>query len=199
MIRFQKAVRVITMLAVVIGASFAIANAAGIRKEIIDQPDTGNLFEPIRSVVQHPRCMNCHVSDGIPRQYDDSLPHQQNVHGGLAGMGVASLPCTSCHQATNAPAAAGPNAPPGAPNWHLAPKEMVWVGATSRDICLRLRDPKTNGGKNFDELLHHFADDPLVAWGWNPGGNRTVPPLTREQTTAAVKAWLDAGAPCPAA
>ena len=198
MIRFQKAARLIAFSAIVIGASLAIANAAGVRNEIIDEPDTGNLFEPIRSVVQHPRCMNCHVIDGIPRQYDDSLPHQQNVHGGPAGTGVASLPCSSCHQATNAPAAAGPNAPPGAPNWHLAPKEMFWVGATSRDICLRLRDPKTNGGKNFEELLHHFADDPLVAWGWNPGGNRTVPPLTQEQTAAAVKKWLDAGAPCPA-
>ena len=34
---------------------------------------------------------------------------------------------------------------PPSPNWHLAPKEMVWVGATPRDICLRLRDPETNG------------------------------------------------------
>lgn len=198
MIRFQPTVRAVSVFAVVIGASFAIANAAGMRNEIVDQPDTGNLFEPIRSVVQHPRCMNCHVSDGIPRQYDNSLAHQQYVHGGPAGVGVPSLLCSSCHYSKNAPAAAGPNAPPGVPNWRLAPKGMFWVGATSRDICLRLRDPKANGGKTFEQLLHHFSDDPLVAWGWKPGGNRTLPPLTHEETTAAVKAWLDAGAPCPA-
>ncbi|MFZ2237625.1 MAG: hypothetical protein WBP11_06725 [Dokdonella sp.] len=87
----------------------------------------------------------------------------------------------------------------GASNWHLAPEERVWVGATSREIFLRLRNPKTNGGKNFAAVLHHFSDDILVAWGWQAGGNRTLPPLTQEQTTVAVKTWLDAGAPCPAA
>ena len=175
------------------------AGAAGIKTAITDKADDKGLFEPIRSVVQHPRCMNCHVADGIPRQYDDSRPHAQNVHGGTDGRGVAGLECTSCHYTKNAPDAAGPNAPPGAPNWHLAPKEMVWVDVTPRDICLRLRDPKSNGGKNFDQLLHHFTDDALVAWGWAPGGKRSLPPLTHEQTSAAVKTWLEAGAPCPAA
>lgn len=163
------------------------------------RPDTDHLFEPIRSVLQHPRCMNCHVADGIPLQYDDSRPHAQNVHGGKDGKGVAGLQCSTCHQDRNAHPASGPNVPPGAPNWHLAPAEMVWVNVTSRDICLRLRDPKTNGGKTPDQLRHHFADDPLVAWGWAPGGNRTLPPLTHEQTNAAVEKWLEAGAPCPGA
>lgn len=163
------------------------------------KPDTANLFEPIRSVLQHPRCMNCHVADGIPLQHDDSRPHAQNVHGGKDGKGVAGLQCSTCHQSQNAHPASGPNAPPGAPNWHLAPADMVWVNVTPRDICLRLRDPKTNGGKTPDQLLHHFADDPLVAWGWAPGGNRTLPPLTRTQTSAAVEKWLEAGAPCPEA
>lgn len=161
--------------------------------------DEGNLFEPIRTVVQHPRCMNCHVADGVPRQYDDSRPHAQNVHGGDKGFGVPGLQCSACHQTANAHEAAGPNAPPGAPNWHLAPKEMVWVDVTARDICLRLRDPKTNGGKTPEQLLHHFAEDKLVAWGWAPGGNRSVPPLTQAETSAAVEKWLDAGAPCPEA
>ena len=161
--------------------------------------DAENLFGPIHSVVTHPRCMNCHVADGVPLQYDNSLPHQQNVHSDASGTGVPGLKCATCHQDKNAPAASGPNAPPGAPNWHLAPKEMVWVNVSARDICLRLRDPKTNGGKSPDALLHHFAEDPLVAWGWTPGGNRTVPPLTQKETSAAVEAWLDAGAPCPKA
>lgn len=159
--------------------------------------DEHGLFEPIRSVVQHPRCRNCHVADGRPRQYDAGFVHGQNVQGGTDGRGMPGLPCTTCHQDANAPAAAGPNAPPGAPNWHLAPKEMVWVDVGARDICLRLRDPASNGGKDLDQILHHFAEDKLVAWGWQPGGARRPPPLSHAQTVAAVKTWIDAGAPCP--
>jgi len=160
--------------------------------------DTRGLFEPIRSVIQHPRCLNCHVADGRPRQYDDSRVHGQNVQGGPDGRGMPGLPCSTCHQSANAPTTAGPNAPPGAPNWHLAPKEMVWVGVDARDACLRLRDPVSNGGKDLAQLRHHFAEDKLVAWGWQPGGNRSTPPLTHAQTVAAVDAWIAAGAPCPA-
>lgn len=160
--------------------------------------DTRGLFEPIRSVIQHPRCLNCHVADGRPRQYDDSRVHSQNVQGGADGRGMPGLPCSTCHQSANSPTTAGPNAPPGAPNWHLAPKEMVWVDVSARDACLRLRDPGSNGGKDLAQLRHHFAEDKLVAWGWQPGGGRSTPPLTQAQTVAAVEAWIDAGAPCPA-
>ena len=160
-------------------------------------PDPHGLFEPIRSVIQHPRCLNCHVADGRPRQYDDSRVHSQNVQGGPDGRGMPGLPCSTCHQSTNAPTTAGPNAPPGAPNWHLAPKEMVWVDVGARDACLRLRDPRSNGGKDLAQLRHHFAEDKLVAWGWQPGGGRSTPPLTHAQTVAAVEAWIEAGAPCP--
>lgn len=59
-----------------------------------------------------------------------------------------------------------------------------------------LKDRKRNGGKDGQKLISHFADDKLVAWGWNPGGNRTVPPLTKEQTVIAVKEWVNAGMPC---
>jgi hypothetical protein len=159
--------------------------------------DTQQLFEPIRSVIQSPRCRNCHTSDGRPRQFDDSFVHAQNVQGGKDGHGVPGLYCSSCHYTTNDPAHAGPHAPPGAPKWGLAPASMVWLDRPPRDICLRLRDPQTNGHRSLDALLHHFADDELVGWGWHPGGERTLPPLTRPQTVAAVRAWIYAGQPCP--
>lgn len=159
--------------------------------------DGMRLFMPIHQVLVHPRCVNCHVADGIPRQYDDQRRHAQNVHGGLRGKGVPGLACSSCHGDRNAPAAAGPDAPPGAPNWHLAPAAMVWFQRPADDICRRLRDPAHNGGKDAAALRAHFADDPLVAWGWEPGGQRSLPPLTREQTLAAVDAWIAAGMPCP--
>ncbi|MDB5987312.1 MAG: hypothetical protein JWR16_2365 [Nevskia sp.] len=159
--------------------------------------DSAQLFEPIRSVIQSPRCVNCHVADGVPRQFDDSRPHAQNVHGGADGKGVTGLACSTCHYTQNPAAASGPHAPPGAPNWHLAPIEMVWYDVGARDICLRLRDPRHNGGRDPAALVHHFADDPLVGWGWQPGGARSLPPLTRPQTVAAVQAWIAADMPCP--
>ena len=36
-------------------------------------------FEVVRSVLQHPRCANCHIPENAPRQLDTSRPHQMNV------------------------------------------------------------------------------------------------------------------------
>lgn len=174
-----------------------VAACAGRDRAEAARTEGTRLFMPIHQVLVHPRCVNCHVADGIPRQYDDHRRHGQNVHGGLHGKGVPGLACSSCHGDRNAPAAAGPEAPPGAPNWHLAPAEMVWFQRPADDICRRLRDPAHNGGKNAAALRAHFADDPLVAWGWQPGGQRTLPPLSHAQTVAAVDAWIAAGMPCP--
>lgn len=52
-------------------------------------------------------------------------------------------------------------------------------------------------GKDLPAMLAHIRDDKLVAWGWAPGGERTIPPATRAETVSAFKAWMDAGAPCP--
>lgn len=175
----------------------ALLTAACASRAPEGQADAAALFAPIHQVLVHPRCVNCHVADGVPRQYDAMLPHAQNVHGGSAGKGVPGLQCSSCHGERNASAAAGTHAPPGAPNWHLAPAEMVWFQRPVDDICRRLRSPADNGGKDAAALRAHFADDPLVGWGWEPGGNRSLPPLTRAQLVAAVDAWIAAGMPCP--
>jgi len=47
------------------------------------------------------------------------------------------------------------------------------------------------------QLLDHVANDDLVAWGWNPGDGRTLPPLTRPETVAQMKIWINGGAACP--
>src|SRR5947207_2775990 len=46
-------------------------------------------------------------------------------------------------------------------------------------------------------LLHLTGDDDLVGWGWSPGEGRTLPPLSRPDTGAQVKVWIDGGAACP--
>jgi hypothetical protein len=36
-----------------------------------------------------------------------------------------------------------------------------------------------------------------VLWAWQPGGGRTPPPLSIDQLKLALKAWVEAGTPCP--
>lgn len=157
------------------------------------------LFEPIRSVLQHPRCQNCHIPGDQPLQYDDGRPHAMLVKRGVAGKGMPAMECTSCHQQKNSPLVMGDHAPPGAPHWQLPPPQtkMVFKDLTPRELCLVLKTPSQNGGRDGQQLIHHFADDELVAWGWQPAGNRTTPPLSKAQTVSAVKQWVEAGMPCP--
>jgi hypothetical protein len=107
--------------------------------------------------------------------------------------------CAACHHNENLPASYGDGAPPGAPNWHLPPPvtKMVFIDLSPRNLCQVIKDRRTTGGKDLAAMLAHIRDDKLVAWGWNPGGQRTLPPATREETVAAFKTWIDAGAPCP--
>lgn len=97
-------------------------------------------------------------------------------------------------------AALGPHAPPGAPNWHLPPEnmKMVFKDVGARELCMTVKDRKRNGNRSMEDFVHHMADDLLVAWGWNPGGDRKPVSISKEETVAAVKAWVAAGAPCPA-
>jgi len=89
--------------------------------------------------------------------------------------------------------------PPGNPKWGLPSPEqkMVFAGRSAAELCKQIKDPKQNGGRSLEELFHHIADDDLVGWGWNPGEGRTLPPLSRPETVAQMKVWIDGGAACP--
>jgi len=146
-------------------------------------------------VFMHPRCMNCHPAGDVPLQGDDSHPHAQNVKRGPDGRGKYGMKCSACHQATNLP---GENMPPGNPNWHLPPPtmRMVFEGKTPAQLCRQLKDPRQNGGKKVEQLVHHVAEDKLVLWGWDPGDGRTKPP-SHAEFVQNVRAWVDKGAACP--
>jgi hypothetical protein len=147
-------------------------------------------------VLMHPRCMNCHPSGDAPLQGDDSRPHAQNVKRGPDGKGKYALKCANCHQYANLP---GPNMPPGNPNWHLPPPEMpmVFQGKTPGELARQLKDPKRNGNKTLDQLLHHLTEDRLVLGGWDPGDGRTKPPLTFDEFTRKIREWIEKGAAEP--
>ena len=112
---------------------------------------------------------------------------------GPAGLGVPGMECTSCHQDRNQRL----TRVPGAPNWHLAPIEMAWVGRSPRQLCEQLKDPSRNGGKSLAQIVEHNAHDELVGWGWAPGADREPAPGTQQQFGALVAAWVDSGAECP--
>jgi hypothetical protein len=172
--------------------------------DVIAQPaapsaDALRAFEVVRSVLQHPRCQNCHIPGDAPLQGDEGLTHTQNVKRGPTGFGAAAMECTVCHQEANLPISYGSHVPPGAPNWRLPPPElkMVFIGLTPRDLCMAIKDRRATRGRDLAAMLAHIRDDKLVAWGWAPGEQRTLPPATRTETVVAFKTWTDAGAPCP--
>jgi cytochrome c5 len=153
-------------------------------------------FMQVYKVFTSPRCQNCHLAGDAPLQGDDSHVHMQNVKRGKDGHGVYGMRCDTCHQPTNLP---GAHMPPGNPKWSLPSPEhkMVFVGRSPAELCRQLKDPKQTGGRALQQLLEHVSSDDLVGWGWNPGTGRTLPPLSRTETTAQMKIWIDGSAACP--
>jgi cytochrome c5 len=153
-------------------------------------------FLQVYKVLTSPRCQNCHPAGDAPLQGDHSHVHIQNVKRGEDGRGVYGMRCDTCHQTVNL---AGEHMPPGNPKWALPPPEhkMVFVGRTPAELCRQLKDPKQNGGRSLQQVFEHVAQDDLVGWGWNPGDGRSLPPLTRAETSAQLKTWIEGGAACP--
>ena len=57
-------------LATCLAAPAALAQADG---------RAAQAFEMVRSVLQHPRCQNCHIPIDAPLQFDAGMPHAMNV------------------------------------------------------------------------------------------------------------------------
>ena len=189
-------IRILAILAIAL-VLFAIANLhAAADNPKPDAAASAKAFLEIHKVFTSPRCQNCHPAGDAPLQGDDSHVHLQNVKRGKDGHGVSAMRCETCHQTTNL---AGDHMPPGNPKWGLPSPEhkMVFVGRTPAELCRQLKDPKQTGGRSLQQLLEHVANDELVGWGWNPGDGRALPPLSRSDTVAQMKIWIDGGAACP--
>jgi len=153
-------------------------------------------FLQVYKVFTFPRCQNCHPAGDSPLQGDDSHVHLQNVKRGKDGHGVYGMRCDTCHQTTNLP---GEHMPPGNPKWSLPSPDhkMVFVGRSPAELCRQLKDPKQTGGRSLQRILEHVSSDDLVGWAWDPGTSRTLPQLSRADTVAQLKTWIDGGAACP--
>lgn len=153
-------------------------------------------FVDVARVLQSPRCQNCHPDGDAPLQTDRGLRHAMNITRTSVESGLA---CGTCHQERNSEVMGIKGGPPGAPHWGLPPKEtpMVFQGRSVGALCAQLKDPAQNGHRSLDALLEHVEHDPLVLWGWQPGGNRSRPPLSHEDFVSAFRAWVRSGGACP--
>ncbi len=152
-------------------------------------------FVEVAKVLQSPRCQNCHPPDDRPRQGDTGKAHAQNISRRTIEAGV---PCSTCHQERNSEDTVGvAGGPPGAPHWGLPPANQVFMGRSVSALCAQLKDPAQTGNRTLAQLLEHVTNDPLVKWGWAPGGKRTLPPLTHAQFVAAFETWVASGGACP--
>lgn len=175
---------VVPLVTVVLAAACSRGEAA---------PADSAPFDPIASVVMHPRCINCH-QDRSPTQTDLKRVHLPLVVRGKDGHGAPTQTCQTCHQTTNT----ADGFVPGVKDWHLAPLSMLWEGLTKEQICEQMKDPARNGGRRTgEEIIEHMKVDPLVLWAWAPGAGRTTPPLSHEEFVEALEAWVKAGMPCP--
>lgn len=151
------------------------------------------LFGEMARVFQHPRCANCHPSDDQPRQTDAQVVHDPPVWRGPDNHGEPGAHCSTCHQADNSEV----SRVPGAESWHLAPASMAWLGRSPAQLCAQLKDPARNGDRDLEALHEHLANDPLVAWGWEPGHGRQPAPGSQAELAALTRAWIETGAHCP--
>ncbi|HWZ59032.1 MAG TPA: hypothetical protein VNW46_08670 [Gemmatimonadaceae bacterium] len=191
MIRCHRVRSALLCLAIVPLASSLLAGHLGAQAT---PAKGGALFDPIASVLQSPRCINCHPAGDVPHQKDTHIPHLQHVIRGPYGTGSPALPCSTCHQNRNS----AEGAVPGAPGWRLAPLSMKWEGLTKGQICESIKDPNRNGNRRtLEEVIAHMKSDSLVLWAWHPGADRTVPPVSHEQLVRDLNAWVAAGGPCP--
>jgi|SRR5215470_15299084 len=190
MMRCVSISRLFAVLAILAAALLAGATRV---LDISAHGQAAHPFEPIASVLQHPRCVNCHPNGNTPLQGDDHHPHQMKVNRGVDGSGSVVARCYACHRDQNSDL----SIVPGAPSWKLAPAGMAWFGLSSRELCTVLKDRTQNGNRSLDDLVEHMDNDPLVRWGWNPGRGRAPVPIPHTQFVAFLKTWAAAGGPCP--
>jgi hypothetical protein len=150
-------------------------------------------FLRISQVLKSPRCLNCHPKGDAPRQGDERRLHDEGVKRGDDDHGVPGLTCNTCHQDANQEE----SGVPGALRWHVAPLSMGWEGLSDAELCRDLLDPFKNGGRTPDDLVHHLTDDPFIKWAWEPGGERTPPPIPRNEFLELARTWAAKGAACP--
>jgi len=175
-------------------ASVTLTTAnSGAQATPTSQAESRAAWTRIATVLQHPRCLNCHQLNS-PLQGDTRRAHIPHVVRGSDSHGVGVMRCGNCHNDT------GNNhtsRTPGGPHWSLAPVSMLWQGLSSGDLCRMLKDPARNGKRSPKALIEHIEKEPLVLWGWNPGAGLEPVPIPHKEFVDLMKTWVAGGTPCP--
>jgi hypothetical protein len=196
--RWPRSVGLHATVPIVLAGVLTLTWMAGAQQSAAPQGPAA-MFGRIASVLQSPRCLNCHTVTDFPRQGDDRHAHIFFVSRGPDDRGLPWARCTSCHGDANNDA----TGIPGRPDWHPAPLSMGWEGLSPAQLCHRLLDPAANGHRSPEQIADHVANDrQFVAWAWSPGRNiqgmeRSVPPIPHDEFAHLVEQWVAAGAPCP--
>ena len=182
-----------------VGASFANFEGDDPLSAPLPTPESNEAFTTMMKVLTHKRCVNCHPSDHVPKQGEDSHPHLFGMARGEANHGFDALNCNTCHQQENN----NFSGVPGAPEWSLAPHSMRWEGLSRVEIAKSMLNPANNGNRSHEDIEHHLTEHELVLWAWEPGVNaagepREKPPVPLEEYRKAVHKWFELGALIPA-
>jgi hypothetical protein len=157
------------------------------------QTESLEAWGKIVTVLQHPRCLNCHQLNS-PRQGDTRRLHIPHVVRGVDNHGVGSMRCGNCH---NDMGNNDTSRTPGAPNWSLAPVSMLWQGLSSGELCRMLADSARNGKRSPEMLVKHVETEPLVLRGWNPGTGLEPISISHDEFVSLMKVWVAGGTACP--
>jgi hypothetical protein len=158
-----------------------------------DQAASLAAWGEIATVLQNPRCLNCHQLNS-PLQGDSRRVHIPRVTRGPDNQGVGAMRCQNCHNNMGNNPTSGT---PGGLHWQLAPLSMLWQGLSSADLCRAVKDPKHNGNRDGAALIKHMEDEPLVLYGWDPGKGREPVPIPHEKVVEDMKIWVAGGMACP--
>jgi hypothetical protein len=195
---FELPVRSMTFAVAFILAMIGIAlSSTGAARTAVapagDQAASLAAWDEIASVLQNPRCLNCHQLDS-PLQGDSRRVHIPHVVRGSDNQGVGAMRCQNCHNNMGNNPTSGT---PGGLHWQLAPVSMLWQGLSSADLCRAVKDPKKNGNRDGAALIKHMEDEPLVLYGWDPGKGREPLPVSHEKVVEDMKVWVAGGMACP--
>lgn len=157
------------------------------------ESDSVAAWEKVATVLQNPRCLNCHQLHS-PLQGDSRRAHIPHVVRGKKDDGVGAMRCGNCHNDMGNNDTAGV---PGGPHWKLAPVSMLWQGLSVGELCRAVKDPARNGKRTGAMILEHMETEPLVLYGWNPGRGREPVPMPHDELVRQTKIWVDGGMACP--
>ncbi len=191
---FRNITFAVAFILAVIGIAISSTGAARTAALAADDQATSlAAWTEIATVLQNPRCLNCHQLDS-PLQDDSRRVHVPRVTRGPDNQGVGAMRCQNCHNNMGNNPTSGT---PGGLHWQLAPVSMLWQGLSSGDLCRAVKDPKHNGNRDGAALIKHMEDEPLVLYGWNPGKGREPVPIPHEKVVEDMKTWVAGGMACP--